>query len=53
MHKAAAVAQMPDCVNNMPELLMAWFYAGYHAGSPGSSSSSSSVKQQAQQQQQQ
>lgn len=32
MQKAAAVLQAPGSVNNMPELLMAWFYAGFHAG---------------------
>jgi hypothetical protein len=57
LHKAAAVAQLPDCLSNMPELLMAWFYAGFHAGSLNHSSSSSGggggdAHQQQQQQQQ-
>ena len=32
--KAAALAGSPDCdtASALPELLMAWFYAGYHTG---------------------
>jgi hypothetical protein len=49
MQKAAAVAQMPDSLNNMPELLMAWFYAGFHAGSLNNRSDCCDVQQQQQQ----
>lgn len=42
--KAAVLSQSAECRSNMPELMMAWFYAGYHAGkiSTGCGSSSSS-----------
>lgn len=33
MSKAAEMMQQQEfCLGNLPELLMAWFYAGYHCG---------------------
>lgn len=32
IEKAVAVSQAPHCVNQMPDLMMAWFYAGFCAG---------------------
>lgn len=43
--KAAALSQSAEMRNNMAELMMAWFYAGYHAGkvSNGHGSSGSTI----------